>query len=167
MVEQVRASHAGARGQLRYLYQRELEFNAQIVRLEHALAEARRAQRSPVEGYARTESVAGCWPDGWFSGSSTIEFVPSRALRAVEATFWAPPALVEQVISLSWPGGAAEVSLRGGQRHQVRLPMAAKAGAPVCLRMHAEHTWMPSSGGDSDDQRPLAFRVLALTLDHG
>lgn len=167
LVEQIRATHAGARAQLRFLYQRELDFNAQIERLKQALAEAQQAQRSPIEGFARTDSVEGCWPDGWFGSRASIDFTPTRSVRSIEAAFWAPPAISEQVVAVSWGGGAVEVRLRAGQRHQIRLPLAAKAGVPVKLVLRAEDTWMPSSDGVSGDQRPLAYRVLGMTLDHG
>lgn len=165
--DELRARFARMRGQLRFLYQRELEFTAQIERLKQALAEAQRAQRSPIEGYARTEAVAGAWPDGWFGSRASIAFVPSRAVRGLEAVFWAPPAIAEQTIALRWEGQSAEVQLRGGQRHQVRLPLAVKSGVSVLLEMRAERAWTPASDGSSSDQRALAYRVLGLTLEHG
>lgn len=156
------------RTQLRYLYDRERQFGAQIQALEHALDEARAAQRLPLQGYAtQPHGVGGLWPDGWVGPALEATFVPTRAARSLELTIWTPPQ-IGQAAKLDVAIGAERIehTLRPGARSTLRLPLRMRADDPVSLKIRSDRSWTPAADGGSGDQRALAFRLLEAVLVH-
>jgi hypothetical protein len=156
------------RTQLRYLYDREKRFGAQIRSLEHALGEARAVQRLELQGYAtQPQGVRGLWPDGWAGAELEATFVPTRRTRRLKLELWAPPQLADgQVLRIDLAGRSWSQALRPGMRTPVELDLAARPGDTVSLAIRAPLTWVPSADPTDGDQRPLAYRILGAALEH-
>lgn len=156
------------RTQLRYLYEREKHFGAQIRQLEEALDEARRLQRLPLQGYAvQSAAPEGLWPDGWAGDAFRCRFVPTRAARRLTLELWSPPGLgTGQQLRIELAGKCWMQSLQSGLPTPVELDLALVAGSEVVLSIDAARTWIPAAEGSSPDQRPLAFRLLQVALEH-
>jgi hypothetical protein len=156
------------RTQLRYLYDREKHFGAQIASLERALAEARGAQRLDLQGYAtQSGGVKGVWPDGWAGDDVMARFVPKKAVSALELELWSPPQLgTDQQLQIELAGRVYTQVLRPGMRTPVSLPLRAREGDDVTLTIRAPRTWKPSADGSSGDERALAYRIVSAALKH-
>ncbi|MGB0133435.1 2OG-Fe(II) oxygenase [Dokdonella sp.] len=156
------------RTQLRYLYEREKQFGAQIASLEYALAEARGAQRVELQGYAtQSGGPMGIWPDGWVSSEFEFAFEPTRSMSALVLDLWAPSQLdTDQVLRIEWAGDGFTQNLARGSRTKVRLKLRAGAGKLVTLKIHAAEHWQPSADGSSGDCRELAYKVVSAELVH-
>jgi hypothetical protein len=155
------------RTQLRYLYDREKRFGAQIQSLEQALDEARAAQRLPLQGYAtQPVGVHGLWPDAWAGAELRARFVPARPTRRLKLEVWSPPQLgTEQALRIELAGRVYTQALRPGMRTPVEIELRARAGDDVDLSIHAGRTWKPADGGGGD-QRELAYRLVGAELVH-
>lgn len=155
------------RTQLRYLYEREKGFGAQLTVLEYALGEARGAQRLQLQGYATHESVSGLWPDDWAAREVVATLVPTQRVRRLQLDLWAPPQLPgSQRLTIQVNAARHEEVLRPGGRTRVDLVVSCAAGERLELRIQASGTWRPSADGGSADDRDLAYRVLGGTLVH-
>lgn len=156
------------RTQLRYLYEREKDFGAQIEGYEWALGEARRAQRVELQGYATQPGAPqGMWPDGWTGAEFTFDFVPTRKAKALELDLMAPRGMQgEQTLHIELDGRAWTQALHPGRRTEVTLPLRMAAGKPLTLRIRAERTWVPAQAGESGDERALAYMMFAASLRH-
>jgi len=156
------------RTQLRYLYDREKHFGAQIASLERALADARGAQRLELQGYATQPSgVKGVWPDGWAGDDVVVRFVPKKAVSALELELWSPPQLgTDQQLHIELAGRVYTQALRPGMRTPVALPLRAREGEDISLTIRAPRTWKPSADGSSGDERSLAYRIVSAALKH-
>ena len=156
------------RTQLRYLYEREKRFGAQIQSLERALGEARAAQRLDLQGYAtQPQGVRGLWPDGWAGAELDAVFVPSRRTRRLKLELWVPPQLGDgQELRIELADRAWSQQLRPGLCTPVDLELAARPGEVVALSIRASSAWTPAASSESSDQRPLAYRVLSAALEH-
>lgn len=156
------------RTQLRYLYEREKDFGAQIAALHYALDEARAAQRIELQGYAVQPGVPqGVWPDGWTGAAMSLRFVPTRKMTALTLVLWAPPQLdAQQVLRIELAGSTFTQVLRPGMRTPFTLRCKAKADEEVRLSIRAERSWTPATAGNSGDQRALAYRIIAASLEH-
>lgn len=156
------------RTQLRYLYDRERQFGAQIQALEHALEEARGAQRLPLQGYAtQPHGVSGLWPDGWVGPALDATLVPTRAATSLELTVWTPPQIGDAAkLDIAIGTERIEHVLRPGARATLRLPLRARADTPLNLRIRSDRSWTPAADGGSDDRRALAFRLIEAVLAH-
>ncbi len=157
-----------ANGQLKFLYEREKDFSAQIAGLQHVLADARAAARIDVLGYARQIGAPrGVWPDGWASRVSAVTLRMERACRSAVLRVWVPETLAEGFeLAISIDAVAQMHRLRAGRVCEVKLPLRAGPGGEVSLQFAANMDWIPSSDGVSGDTRALAFRLLDLTLSH-
>lgn len=159
---------AAARGQLRYLYEREKAFARQIENLEYALREARAAARLEILGFARQVGAAeGFWPDSWSPRAAqfTLELVAD--CRGAIARIWVPEALGSGFeLHIDCNDASTVFRLRGGRVSELRLPLRARAGEQATIRFRANQDWIPGEAGSSSDQRALAFRLLDLTLQH-
>jgi hypothetical protein len=155
------------RTQLRYLYDREKRFGAQIQSLEQALGEARGAQRLELQGYAtQPVGVHGLWPDAWASAELRAHFVPTRPTRRLKLEVWSPPQLgIEQALRIELAGRVYTQALRPGMRTPVEIELRARAGDDVILSIRADKTWKPADGGGGD-QRDLAYRLVSAELVH-
>lgn len=163
----LRVRFARLRGQLRFLYEREAGFSRQIEQLKLAVEQARAAQRVDLQGYARVDSVAGSWPDGWCGTRLEVDFTPSKSVRGVLVDLWVPPQLSgPQKLVLRCAGAEQVVELAPGARRSLRLASAAAVGASVTLSIEAALSWQPAAPGSGGDERPLAWRLLGITLEH-
>jgi len=160
--------YAQLRGQLRFLYDREQDFTRQIESLERALADARAAARAPLQGYCvQTRAPEGLWPDGWASSRLSIAFEPSQKVRGIEFDLWIPERLGgDQVLEIAVASTRERVTIAPGRRQRVQLALACAAGTAVELAIQASRSWTPSASGDSADERPLAFKLIAARLQH-
>lgn len=155
------------RTQLRYLYEREKDFGAQIAGYEYALAEARAAQRFDLQGHA-TQSGApqGLWPDQWAAEAVELRFTPTRRARGITLDLWSPPQLgTEQQVSLELAGRRWTQVLRPGLSTEVNLAVDLSAGTEQVLSIRAARSFSPAASGESGDARALAYRLLAARLD--
>ncbi len=159
---------ARMRTQLRYLYDREQQFGAQIETLERALDEARAAQRLELQGYAtQAHGATGLWPDGWAGAELGAEFVPTRKTHALVLDLWIPSGLGDpQELDIELARKRYTQTAQPGTRTPVHLPLRAKPGTPIALRIRAARTWVPAAAGTSGDARELAFKVVSARLDH-
>jgi len=155
------------RTQLRYLYEREKQFGAQIAALEHAIGEAHAAQKADLQGYATQQGAAGLWPDGWAARELRLRFTPTRRAKRLELDLWVPDAMTQgQRLVATLDGNTVEKSLRAGSRERVELPFNGSVGQLQELQVVADHAWQPSAGGQSGDERGLAYRLLGVELVH-
>ncbi|MEO7064613.1 MAG: 2OG-Fe(II) oxygenase [Dokdonella sp.] len=156
------------RTQLRYLYDREKQFGAQIAALERALDDARGAQRIDLQGYAtQPHGARGVWPDGWAGAEMRMRFAPTRAASKLCLELWSPPQLGnEQELRIELRGRAFTQSLRPGMRTPVQLDVQMRVGEEIDLLIRATHTWTPSADPQSGDQRALAYRIVSAALEH-
>ncbi|HEY2394778.1 MAG TPA: 2OG-Fe(II) oxygenase [Rudaea sp.] len=156
------------RTQLRYLYDREKQFGAQIAAAETALDEVRAALRMPLQGYA-TQSVApqGMWPDHWAGAEFTCDFVVQRKARALELDLWIPDQIEgDQALDIELAGNRSHHVLARGRRSRIVLKVAIAAGADITLRIRSSRQFVPARIGESGDERQLAFRLLGAALEH-
>jgi hypothetical protein len=167
-VAELQARFTRLRTQLRYLYDREKQFGAQIAAVEGALDEARAAFRAPLQGYATQPRVPlGMWPDLWVGPDFALFVEPQRAVKGIELDLWAPDQLdAEQVLHIDIDGQRWQHHVARGARSKALLPFARRAGAGFELRIRAEHSFVPSRHGASGDGRELAWRLLGVTLAH-
>ena len=157
----------GMRTQLHFLYEREKAFGAQLVALETALEQARAVQRLDLQGYAtQPEGVRGVWPDQWAGVTVATTFVPTRAMHRLRMELWAPPQIAGgQQLHIELDGTQHVKRLRAGVITAIDLPLTVKAGHAVALRIHADHSWIPSADGGSSDERALAYRILSVVIE--
>lgn len=155
------------RTQLRYLYDREKQFGAQIATLEQALEEMRAGQRLEIQGFAtQPAGASGLWPDGWAAAELVASFVATRPAKSLRLEVWSPPKLgLAQELRIEIDGRIHTQHLRPGMRTPIELPVRLRAGAEASLRVQAARTWTPAAQGDSGDQRALAYKLLQVVLD--
>lgn len=156
------------RTQLRYLYEREKHFGAQLQALESALEETRAAQRLPLQGYAtQPAGTLGLWPDHWAGGELQARFVPTRTARKLKLDLWSPPQLgSEQSLLIELAGRSYAQALRPGMRTPIEFALPLRGGSEVTLAIRAARTWTPAVSGGSDDRRALAYRIVGAELEH-
>lgn len=157
---------AQLRGQLKFLYRRELEASAQMATLVAALAEARAAVAFPLQGFQMQDGpVRGYWPDGWAGPALEAGFRAGRDASQLCLDLWIPPQL----------GSDPEVTVRVNGQQQTRLmprdqsgrfgfPLALAAGERLELQVHASESFVPAAQGGSADDRRLAWRAVGATL---
>jgi hypothetical protein len=163
----LRNRFARLRSQLRFLYDREKQFGAQIAVMEQALVECRESQRIELQGYAtQPKPATGLWPDRWVSDDLTVNLLPTRKLRNLELMVWVPPQMHgDQELHIELAGKRYVQSLEKGTPTPVVLAIKAATGEEMILRIRATNTWIPASVGDSGDQRNLAYRLLSACID--
>lgn len=163
----LRAGFARLRAQLRFLYQRETDFTAQIEALKGALSESQRAQRAPLLGYARTSAVQGLWADDWAARDGALGFRLERPLKSLSISLWVPSQIGStQHLSLRCGDAQADVEVGPGHSKTLRLNLRASAAADLALSWQAGASWTPAQPGESGDQRGLAFKLLSVELEH-
>ncbi|MEZ5460605.1 2OG-Fe(II) oxygenase [Dokdonella sp.] len=164
----LRNRFARLRTQLRYLYDREKHFGAQITALERALAEARDSQRLELQGYAvQPRGAKGLWPDGWAATEFEAAFEPTRRAKAIVLDLWVPNQLqTDQVLRIEMNGEVFNQDLVRGSRTPIKLKIRSGAGTAVNLRIHAAESWRPSVDDPSGDCRDLAYKIVSAQLIH-
>jgi hypothetical protein len=167
-VGELRGRFAHLRQQLRFLYQRELHFGAQIQSLEGALDEARTSQGFPLQGYAvPAGAVSGFWPDGWVARELRFAFKATEPVEALDLDLWVPPGLAgDQRLVVSVAGQRIEMRVRRGERERLSLPIALSRGGGLEVRIDADQAWSPKATGESADERWLAWRLVEARLRH-
>jgi hypothetical protein len=167
-VAEIDRRFAQLRGQLRFLYDREQEFTRHIDSLERAVADARGAARAPLQGYCvQTRAPMGLWPDGWAGSRMSIAFEPTQAVRGLELELWIPDGLDgDQVLEIEAGSRSERATIAPGRRQRLRIALASAAGTEVELAIQASRSWTPRASGESADERPLAFKLIAARLQH-
>lgn len=155
------------RSQLRYLYDREKQFGAQIAEIDQALVECRESQRIELQGYAtQPKAATGLWPDHWVSDEMTVSLLPTRKVKTLSLVVWVPPQMQgDQELHIDLAGKRFVQNLEKGTPTPVTFAIKASKGEKIKLRIKATNTWSPASSGDSGDQRNLAYRLLSACID--
>ena len=154
-------------GQLKFLYDREKQFAAQIESANRALAEARRAQKADLQGYAIQNGAEGLWPDGWVGREFVLRFTPTRRAKRIDLDVWAPSQLQDaQRLSIHLGGRSYEHFIQPGARTRIELKLDGAASTAQELRIVSNQVWKPSADGGSTDQRELAFKLIGAQLAH-
>jgi hypothetical protein len=163
----LRNRFARLRTQLRYLYDREKKFGAQIAEMEQAIVECRESQRIELQGYAtQPRPATGLWLDQWVSDDLTVSLLPTRKVSTLSLVVWAPPQMQgEQELHIDLAGKRFVQCLEKGASTPFTLAIKAKKGEEIVLRIHATNTWVPASSGESGDRRKLAYRLLSACID--
>lgn len=167
-LRELRTRFTRLRTQLRYLYEREKHFGAQLTALEAALYEARAGQRMDIQGFiTQPLGTTGFWPDGWAGRILSTRLLPTRPVRTLQLQLWVPPQLTEgQTLRIDLDGTTHTRTLpRIGQAAVLDLTLNGTAGQGIDLSIEAEHTWRPAANGDSSDERELAYRVVAAIAE--
>lgn len=153
--------------QLRFLYEREKEFAAQLGRVEAALAEARDALRLPLQGHAEQPGPpSGICADLWMGPEAAFPLRPTRACRRLRIALWAPPQIANgQRISLEVGGARTEVDIRPGAIGTLDLPVRLREGQTVEVRLQSAGRFTPAAEGQGGDERSLSCRLVSLVLD--
>lgn len=166
-ITDLNARFARMLAQLKFLYAREKEFAIQIAALEGALAEARSALRLPLQGYAtQSRAPQGLWPDGWVAQNFSCIFESQRKMRGIELELWVPQQLDgDQTLEIEVEGRRWTHHVARGSRSRVNLDVALPAGHAAALRIDAGKCFVPASQGQSGDDRGLAWKLIAISLD--
>jgi hypothetical protein len=149
-------------GQMKFLYQRELEFSAHVESLAAALEECRAALRLDLEGHAvQPGGSLGLWPDGWIGPRLRAKIRPTRPAATLSLTAWAPPGLPHpQRLAIRFGGAAGELLVPPDASASVVLRGDFPADQDVALEIDADQAWQPPG-----DARALAWRPVRITLD--
>ena len=151
--------------QLKFLYQRELDFSAQIASVERALKESRSIQNVGLQGYAIQNEVSGIWPDGWVARDFRLAFCPTRKASGLTLNLWVPNALEnKQIFKVSLGDETKDIQVKPGDKQTITFKSSLSAGKQQVLAIQAASDWQPSSTSDSEDARPLAWKLLNLEL---
>ena len=156
------------RGQLKFLYDREKHFAAQIASLENALAQGRSALRLPLQGYVtQMEAPDGMFADGWVEVGFACRFVPTRDMDALEMRLWVPQQLhADPVLEVDIDGNRWSHCVARGNRSTLSLKLKRRAGDTVEMRIRATQSFVPADNGESADERKLAWKLLSMTIEH-
>jgi len=152
--------------QLKFLYQRELDFSSQIANLERALFETRAMQSAGLQGFALQQEVSGIWPDFWVAKQFSLTFTPTRSAKCLDLKLWVPDALKEaQTINIMLGNQNQVVQVKPGKKQTITFKHSFSSNKAITLKIDAIKDWTPSSSGDSTDSRPLAWKLLSLELE--
>ena len=78
-----------------------------------------------------------------------------------------PPQIVGgQQLRIELGDAVSTHSVASGDPTTINLPLNVAVGHVVPLRIHAARSWMPSADGGSADERPLAYRILNVVIEH-
>ncbi|MBP8176464.1 MAG: hypothetical protein KAX77_01750, partial [Xanthomonadales bacterium] len=90
-----------------------------------------------------------------------------QKVRGIELELWVPERLGgDQVLEIAVASTRERVTIAPGRRQRLQLALACAAGTAVELAIQASRSWTPSASGDSADERPLAFKLIAARLQH-
>lgn len=160
--QQLRHRFAQLRGQLRINYRTEYKLSEQLAQATAALAEARSLLAFPLQGYAVIERVSGYFGDGWCEADFSLEFRLTRSAHALRLHLSVPGGLpATQELTFNCAGRLHSERLAPGESRQIELPLPGKR---IKLTVQSRLSWVPSEGGQSDDQRPLAWYVRTAEL---
>lgn len=165
---ELRRRFAQLKGQLKFLYRRELEESKLLASVTTALAEARAAVAFPLQGYCVQDgTVRGYWPDGWAERELAAGFKLGRACRGLELQLWMPPQLpADATVQVSVNGIERELRVRRGDLGRIEFDLRAAAGETLQLQLRCDQDFSPKAQGESADDRRLALRIHAAELRH-
>jgi len=154
--------------QLKFLYEREKQFAAQIAAMEGALQELRNALRLPLEGYAtQTAAPEGMWHDSWVARKFSAQFTPQRAVRQLELDIWIPEQLsAGQALEIDVGSEHFSQMFVAGTRATFKLNAKIPEQRMVDFRIRATASFSPARLGQSGDDRELAWRILGIKVLH-
>ena len=154
------------RGQLKFLYRRELETSAQMATLVAALGEARAAVAFPLQGFQVQDGpLSGYWPDGWAGPLLEASFRVGRDASQFCLDVWIPPQLAaDPQVTVRVNGEQQSRVLPRDQTGRFEFNLALAAGERLGLQVHASEAFVPMAGGDSADDRELSWRAVGATL---
>jgi len=165
--QELRNRFVHLRTHLKFLYDREKDFSRQQALLEGALNQARSATGFPLQGYVLVKGAQGFWADGWCASHFGLRFAPTRKAKALALDVWVPAALKGvQRLHIDLGGRRSVLTVNPGTRQTIELPFEGKVGETVAFEINSDSAWTPSESGDSEDERPLAFKLVEATLQH-
>jgi hypothetical protein len=167
-VNDLRGRFERMRGQIKFLYDRERDFAAQIAGLEGALAQARAAVRLPLQGYAtQLEAPNGFWPDGWVGREFSARMQPQKKMRSICIDLWVPEQLGgDQTLQIEINGNRWTHHVARGVCSTCVIDINASAGSELRLSIRADRVFVPAHVGESDDGRELAWKLIDASLVH-
>lgn len=164
---ELRRRYAQLRGQLKFLYQRELKFSQNHDDLVAALDQARATGGLPLQGFVvREGATSGYWPDNWVAQDLSFGFRTTRPAQALTLNLWAPTQLPsDQELTIRIDGTELALSVKPAECatlvHQGNWP----AGHVCQVSIHAAQCFIPANGGDSIDARELAYRLIDAVVE--
>ena len=163
----LRRRFAQLRGQLKFLYQRELKFSRDYDEVVAALHEARASNGLPLQGFVlRDGASSGHWPDGWVGSQLQFGFRTTRKARQLKLDLWAPSQLATaQELSIDIDGRGYTLALQPGQRAPIQHVGNWGADEACRVSIRASQTWQPSSNGQSPDSRELAYKLIEAVVE--
>jgi hypothetical protein len=166
--QEIETRFARQLGQLKFLYERELEFSRQIDVLRQALEQARSGQRLNLQGYVtQTRAPTGWWPDGWAAQDFSLAFSAVRPVRVLKLNVWVPSQMEsEQVLEITAGDSSEREEIEPGESRTLEVPVSMDAGESVEVTVRAENGWCPKASGASGDDRILAFKLVSALVEH-
>jgi hypothetical protein len=163
---ELRNRFARLKGQLKFLYDRELRQSRDYAEVVAALDEARASTGLPLQGFVIARGPnRGFWPDGWVAQESGFGFECTRAAKELVLSAWAPPQLDgDQELTLEIDGKGYSVSLKPGQKTTLRHTGPFKVGEQHRVAIRASRSWSPAAEGGAD-KRGLAWRLVEAVVE--
>ena len=154
------------RGQLQFLYRRELETSAQVATLEAALAQARAAVAFPLQGFQVQDGpLRGYWHDGWAGPELEGAFRAGRVASRFCLEVWIPPQLAaDPRVTVRLNGQELSRVMPRDQTGRFEFSLALAAGERLQLHVQASEAFVPTALGGSVDDRELSWRAVGATL---
>ncbi|HXT70254.1 MAG TPA: glycosyltransferase family 2 protein [Vicinamibacterales bacterium] len=117
----------------------------------------------PIGGGLRLASdVTGFWGDGWAGQEIGFQFSASRPVAAIRLRGRVPYELAEgQDLQIEMDNGRSSHHVNPGA-FELLLPAALEPGGAGRMRITAARSWRPSRHGESQDDRDLAWVVIAI-----
>lgn len=163
---ELRRRFAQLKGQLKYLYRRELEFSAQLSNATSALREARAASAVPLQGFVVLGAqTTGYFPDGWCEAKLSFVFSAARAGKTLSITCWVPDAIALQTLQFNIGSYRGTLEIVGGRSVNLEITLPLKAQQSVEVVISADCCWVPASSGTSTDARTLAFKLVTAVFE--
>lgn len=117
----------------------------------------------PLRGGLRLSSdVRGCWGDGWVGADLQFQVTASRQIGQIRIAGRIPDGLVDGQEFRIELDGESSVHRAPPGAFELHVPAALSQGATGRVRMVAARSWRPSRAGESQDDRELAWLVLAI-----
>jgi hypothetical protein len=154
------------KGQLKFLYQRELKASRDYDEVIAALQQARERIGVPLQGFVLSVGqTTGMWPDNWVGSELQFAFRCTRPASSLKITLWAPPQLeTPQEIRVEIDGVEIHATVPAGECVTITHD-GQYAAEQVCpVRIHAAHTWCPAGSGQTDS-RDLAWRLVEIVVE--
>ena len=163
---ELRKRFAQLKGQLKYLYRRELEFSAQLSDAGLAVREARAASAVPLQGFiVLGTQTSGYFPDGWCEQKFSFVFTAARAGKTLSISCWVPDAIASQTLQINIGSYRGTLGIAGGRSCKIEIPLPLQAQQSAEVFISADCSWVPTSTGASSDARALAFKLVTAVFE--